>query len=292
MPSFGGLISGVLGSAAKGVGEVAERESVKNAQLDLRKQLAEAEDAMTKRVEERRRVAGITEEDRKMSPEYINKQGAADLARSRLATQNQAALAPDLATAEAAKYKALIDSGIPAQKAAIDAAEWASNAAKRLGERNEAIEAEKNKTKTFANDPNYIEGLSKISKASDASKITVASIQEQGRRDRLSLGSGGSDDKPETSMDLERRNKAAKNALATQLGVPLNKVNEELADLRDAANRGDENAKAKLARLQSRIADVERTGQDVINYSRKRKPDNAASAQPKDRPPIGSFKQP
>ena len=289
MPSFGGLISGVLGSAAKGVGEVAERESLKNAQLDLRKQLAEAEDAMAQRVEERRRVAGITEEERKMSPEHINKMGAADLARSKLATQNQAALAPDIAAAEAAKYKALIDSGIPAQKAAVDAAEWASNAAKRLGERNEAIEAEKNKIKTFANDPKYIEGLGKISKGSDASKIEVARIQEQGRRDRLSLGSGGSDDKPETSMDLERRNKAAKNALATQLGVPLNKVNEELADLRDAADRGDEKAKAKLARLQSRIADVERTGQDVINYSRKRKPDNASAGSSKNKRPITSY---
>jgi len=289
MPSFGGLISGVLGSAAKGVGEVAERESVKNAQLDLRKQLAEAEDIMAQRVEERRRVAGITEEERKMSPTYINKQGAADLARSKLATQNQATLAPDIAAAKAVEYQALIDSGVPAKKAAIDAAEWASNAAKRLGERNEAIEAEKNKTKTFANDPNYIEGLSKISKASDASKITVASIQEQGRRDRLSLGSGGSDDKPETSITLERRSKAAKDALATQLGVPLNKVNEELAGLQEAADKGDENAKAKLARLQSSIAAVARTQQDLINYSGKRKPDNASAGPAKDRPPVTSF---
>ena len=289
MPSFGGLISGVLGSAAKGVGEVAERESLKNAQLDLRKQLAEAEDAMTKRVEERRRLAGITEEERKMSPEYINKQGAADLARSKLATQNQATLATDLVAAEAAKYKALIDSGIPAQKAAIDAAEWASNAAKRLGERNEAIEAEKNKTKTFANDPNYIEGLRKISKASDASKIEVARIQEEARSNRLGLKADGSDVKPETSMDLERRSKAAKDALATQLGVPLNKVNEELAYFKDAAAKGDEEAKAKLARLQSRIDAVERTGQDVINYSRKRKPDNAPAGPVKNKRPITSY---
>jgi hypothetical protein len=292
MPSFGGLISGVLGSAAKGVGEVAERESLKNAQLDLRKQLAEAEDDMTKRVEERRRLAGITEEERKMSPEFINKQGAADLARSKLATQNQAALATDLVAAEKAKVKALMDSGLSEDKAKLEAADWAAGEQNRLTKAAEATKAKITETTGLAGSKDYIEGLGKISKASDASKITVASIQEQGRRDRLSLGSSGSDDKPETSMDLERRSKAAKDALATQLGVPLNKVNEELAYLKDAAAKGDENAKAKLARLQSRIDAVERTGQDVINYSRKRKPDNAASAQPKDRPPIGSFKQP
>ena len=291
MPSFGGLISGVLGSAAKGVGEVAERESLKNAQLDLRKQLAEAEDTMTKRVEERRRLAGITEEERKMSPEYINKMGAADLARSKLATQNQAALATDLVAAEKAKVKALMDSGLSEDKAKLEAADWAAGEQNRLTKAAEATKAKITETTGLAGNKDYIKGLGEISKASDASKITVASIQEQGRRDRLSLGSGGSDAKPETSMDLERRNKAAKNALATQLGVPLNKVNEELADLRDAANRGDENAKDKLARLQSRIADVERTGQDVINYSRKRKPDNASAGPAKKTRPITNYDQ-
>ena len=292
MPSFGGLISGVLGSAAKGVGEVAERESLKNAQLDLRKQLAEAEDAMTKRVEERRRVAGITEEDRKMSPEYINKQGAADLARSKLATQNQATLATDLVAAEKAKVKALMGSGLSEDKAKLEAADWAAGEQNRLAKAAEATKAKITETTGLAGNKDYIKGLGEISKASDASKITVASIQEQGRRDRLSLGSGGSDDKPETSITLERRSKAAKDALATQLGVPLNKVNEELAYLQEAADKGDENAKAKLARLQSSIAAVARTQQDLINYSGKRKPDNASSAQPKNRPSINSFKQP
>ena len=292
MPSFGGLISGVLGSAAKGVGEVAERESLKKAQLDLRKQLAEAEDAMTKRVEERRRVAGITEEDRKMSPEYINKQGAADLARSKLATQNQATLATDLVAAEKDKVKALMGSGLSEDKAKLEAADWAAGEQNRLAKAAEATKAKITETTGLAGNKDYIKGLGEISKASDASKITVASIQEQGRRDRLSLGSGGSDDKPETSITLERRSKAAKDALATQLGVPLNKVNEELAYLQEAADKGDENAKAKLARLQSSIAAVARTQQDLINYSGKRKPDNASSAQPKNRPSINSFKQP
>jgi len=289
MPSFGGLISGVLGSAAKGVGEVAERELVKNAQLDLRKQLAEAEDAMTQRVEERRRLAGITEEERKMSPEYISKVGAAELARGKLTAQNQAALAPDLAAAEAARYKALIDSGIPAQKAAVETADWAAGEKNRLARAAEGTKAKITETTSLAGDPNYIKGLTTINKASDASKIEVAKIQEQGRSSRLGLKDDGSVDKPETSMDLERRSKAARNSLATQLGVPPNKVNEELADLRDAAARGNEEAKAKLARLQSRIDAVDRTEQDVVNYSRKRKPDNASAGPAKDRPPVTSF---
>lgn len=174
MPSFGGLISGVVGSAAKGVGEVAERELVKNAQLDLRKQLAEAEDAMTQRVEERRRLAGITEEERKMSPEYINKMGAADLARSKLATQNQAALAPDLAAAEAAKYKALIDSGIPAQKAAVDAADWAAGEQNRLAKAAEGIKAKKTEAESFAGDAGYLKNVSAMDVAGKAGEIAVA----------------------------------------------------------------------------------------------------------------------
>lgn len=291
MPSFGGLISGVLGSAAKGVGEVADRELVKNAQLDLRKQLAEAEDTMAKRVEERRLAAGIAEEDRRMSQPYIDKVGASELARGKLTAQNQVALAPYLAAAEKAKVKALMNSGLSEDKAKLEAADWAAGEQNRLARATEGTKAKITETTSLAGNPAYIEGVSKINKASDAAKIEVARIQEQGRRERLSLGSDGSVDKPETSMDLERRSKAAKDALATQLGVPLNKVNEELAYLKEAAEKGDTNAKAKLARLQSRIDAVERTGQDVINYSRKRKSDSASSAPPKNRPPITKHDQ-
>jgi len=291
MPSFGGLISGVVGSAAKGVGEVAERQSLKNAQLDLRKQLAEAEDAMAQRVEERRRMAGITEEERKMSPEYISKAGAAELARGKLTAQNQAALATEIVAAEKAKVKALMDSGLSEDKAKLEAADWAAGEKNRLARAAEGTKAKITETTSLAGDPNYIKGLTTINKASDASKIEVAKIQEQGRSSRLGLKDDGSVDKPETSMDLERRSKAARNSLATQLGVPPNKVNEELADLRDAAARGNEEAKAKLARLQSRIDAVDRTEQDVVNYSRKRKPDNASAGAAKKTRPITNYDQ-
>jgi hypothetical protein len=174
MPSFGGLISGVLGSAAKGVGEVAERESVKNAQLDLRKQLAEAEDAMAQRVEERRRMAGITEEERKMSPEYISKVGAADLARGRVATQNQAALATDIVAAEKAKVKALMNSGLSEDKAKLEAADWAAGEQNRLARAAEGTKAKITETTSLAGNKDYLSGVSDIDMASKAGEIAAA----------------------------------------------------------------------------------------------------------------------
>ena len=291
MPSFGGLISGVLGGAAKGVGDVAERELVKNAQLDLRKQLAEAEDTMAKRVEERRLAAGIAEEDRRMSQQYIDKVGAAELARGRVTTQNQAALATEIVAAEKARVKALMNSGLSEDKAELEAADWAAGQKNRLARAAEATTAKITETTDLAGSPTYIEGVSKISKASDASKIDIARIQEKARSDRLGLKDDGSVDKPETSITLERRNKAAKDALATGLGVALSKVNEELAYLKEAADKGDTNAKAKLARLQSKIDAVERTQQDLINYSGKRKPDNASAGPAKKTRPITNYDQ-
>ena len=174
MPSFGGLISGVVGSAAKGVGEVAERELVKNAQLDLRKQLAEAEDAMTQRVEERRRLAGITEEERKMSPEYINKMGAADLARGRVTAQNQAALATDLVAAEKAKVKALMDSGLSEDKAKLEAADWAAGEQNRLTKAAEGTKAKKTEAESLAGDPGHLKNVSALDVANKAVEIAAA----------------------------------------------------------------------------------------------------------------------
>jgi len=191
MPSFGGLISGVLGSAAKGVGEVAERESVKNAQLDLRKQLAEAEDAMAQRVEERRRMAGITEEERKMSQQYIDKVGAAELARGRVTTQNQAALATDIVAAEKAKVKALMNSGLSEDKAELEAADWAAGQKNRLAKAAEATTAKKTEVTTLASDKGYLKGVSDIDVAGKAGDIAVAEkrniFRGQGGGDRASV---------------------------------------------------------------------------------------------------------
>ena len=279
MPSFGGLISGVLGSAAKGVGEVAERESLKNAQLDLRKQLAEAEDAMTKRVEERRRVAGITEEDRKMSPEYINKQGAADLARSKLATQNEATLATDLVAAEKAKVKALMDAGLSKDKAELEAADWAAGKQNRLTKATEGIEAKKTEVKSYAGDADHLKNVSAMDVANKAGEIAAA------RERNIFRNQGGGD---KASVVRRVMTDADGNAVAIMsdgskkdLGMKGSDYNKKIADIQLKMEREDPKFAKKPAAEKRAIAEQVLTG---------KAPSSAGSSTT--RPPIGSFKQP
>lgn len=279
MPSFGGLISGVVGSAAKGVGEVAERELVKNAQLDLRKQLAEAEDAMTQRVEERRRLAGITEEERKMSPQYISKQGAANLARGKLTAQNEAALAPDLAAAEAAKYKALIDSGIPAQKAAVDAADWAAGEQNRLAKAAEGTKAKITEVTSLAGNKEYLKGVSDIDVAGKAGDIAVAEkrniFRDQGGGNKASVVRNVITDADGNAVAI------MSDGSKRDLGMKNSEYNKKIADIQLKMEKEDPKFAKKPAAEKRAIAEQVLTG--------KAPPSSGSSTT---RPPIGSFKQP
>jgi hypothetical protein len=278
MPSFGGLISGVLGSAAKGVGDVAERELVKNAQLDLRKQMAEAEDAMAQRVEERRRMAGITEEERKMSPEYISKVGAADLARGKLTAQNQAALATDIVAAEKAKVKALTDSGLSEDKAKLEAADWAAGEKNRLAKAAEATTAKKTEVTTLAGDKGYLKGLSDIDVAGKAGDIAVA------EKRNIFRGQGGGD---KASVVRRVMTDAAGNAVAVMsdgsikdLGMKGSDYDRKIADIQLKMEKENPKFAKEPAAKKRAIAEQVLTG--------KVPPSSAPSA---NRPPIGTFKQ-
>jgi hypothetical protein len=278
MPSFGGLISGVLGSAAKGVGDVAERELVKNAQLDLRKQMAEAEDAMAQRVEERRRMAGITEEERKMSPEYISKVGAAELARGKLTAQNQAALATDIVAAEKAKVKALTDSGLSKDKAELEAADWAAGERNRLAKAAEATTAKKTEVTTLAGDKGYLKGLSDIDVAGKAGDIAVA------EKRNIFRGQGGGD---KASVVRRVMTDADGNAVAIMsdgskqdLGMKSSEYNKKIADIQLKLEKEDSKFAKKPAAEKRAIAEQVLTG--------KVPPSSTPSA---NRPPIGTFKQ-
>lgn len=279
MPSFGGLISGVLGSAAKGVGDVAERELVKNAQLDLRKQMAEAEDAMAQRVEERRRVAGITEEDRKMSSEYINKVGAADLARGKLTAQNQAALATDIVAAEKAKVKALMNSGLSEDKAKLEAADWATGEQNRLAKAAEATTAKKTEVTTLASDKRYLKGVSDIDVAGKAGDIAVAE-----KRNVFRNQGGGGD---RASVVRRVMTDADGNAVAIMsdgskkdLGMKGSDYDKKIADIQLKLEKENPKFAKKPAAEKRAIAEQVLTG--------KAPPSSAPSA---NRPSIDTFKQ-
>ena len=110
MASFAGLISGVLGGTAKAYGEGAQMEMKKQSELDLRKQLLEAESDKRLREDEIKRGRDvsdrITEEARVQSPEYLARAAATDLTKATGAIANRTTLAPLAAGAEAAEYTA------------------------------------------------------------------------------------------------------------------------------------------------------------------------------------------
>lgn len=97
--SFGGFIASALGGAAKGYGEGAQMEMKKQAELDLKKQLLDAEAEKDLRVADinRQRIndARLADEKRVQSPAYLEAQ----------------------ATAAAAKFDAYINAGVPEAEA-------------------------------------------------------------------------------------------------------------------------------------------------------------------------------
>ena len=101
MASFGGFIASALGGAAQGYGEGAQMEMKKQAELDLKKQLMDAEAEKDLRVADinRQRIndARLADEKRVQSPAYLKAQ----------------------ADAEVEKVKALMASGLSAEKAKL-----------------------------------------------------------------------------------------------------------------------------------------------------------------------------
>ena len=101
MATFGGFIASALGGAAKGYGEGAQMEMKKQAELDLKKQLLDAELEKASRLDEitsgRIKRDRLEEETRLQSPAYLKAQ----------------------VDAEVEKVKALMASGLSAEKAKL-----------------------------------------------------------------------------------------------------------------------------------------------------------------------------
>ena len=119
MASFGGFIASALGGAAKGYGEGAQMEMKKQAELDLKKQLMEAELEKASRLDEIKRGRDVAEEDRKLGPEYLAKVNAADLIKATGAIANRTTLAPLAAGADVAEGTA--KAGTRTQLAGVNA---------------------------------------------------------------------------------------------------------------------------------------------------------------------------
>lgn len=170
MPSFAGLIAGALGGAAKGYEEGAQMEMKKQGELDLKKQLMEAEAQKQLQIDAIKRERDISDEDRKMTPEYLAKAGAADLTKGQIAAQNRTTLAPATAGAETAEYTA--------KKPLEDT------------KATDAIGRKITETTTLAGNKDFIKGETLLSEAKGAAGTKQAQIRADSIRDRSPAGGG------------------------------------------------------------------------------------------------------
>jgi hypothetical protein len=287
MASFAGLISGVLGGAATGYGEGAQMEMKKQADLDLKKQMLEAETEKASRLDE------------------INRNRNRDYARAETAYNQNPKTIAAAATAKAAEFDALIKAGVPGAKARALVAEGEAAAgvettlapvkaaagatttlanaeanaavapavARAFTEQykaskqfenlkaSDATNAQIEKAKTLAADKDYMDALARIDMATHANIIKAAEIRaatdKDTSEDRLEAarikalnpnkGSGGGG--AEGSIALERAEKSAEKALARALGVEAKEANGAYIALKRRADGGDAVAKAKLAEV-------------------------------------------
>ena len=232
MASLGGLISGVLGGAAKAYGEGAQMEMKKQSELDLRKQLLEAESEKRLREDETRRERDRAEETRKMSPEYIAQTTAADLERGKGAIANRTTLAPLAAGADIVEGGAKLGTQIALAPAQAAAAKITYDAGKPLDmtKAADAVTAKIKETTSLSGDASYLEGTAKLSKASKAAEIQIAKDRADAVAGRSSGGAGGKP-KSETTADLDRIVKRSEADAARILGVDKKDLNRTYANL-------------------------------------------------------------
>jgi hypothetical protein len=233
MASLGGLISGVLGGAAKAYGEGAQMEMKKQSELDLRKQLLEAESEKRLREDETRRERDRAEETRKMSPEYIAQTTAADLERGKGAIANRTTLAPLGAGADIAEGGAKLGVQMALAPAQAAAAKIAYDAGKPLDmtKAADAVIAKIAETTSLAGSDAFIKGETKLSMAKNAATIEAQRLRNEGYLNRPSSGGAGGKPKSETTADLDRIVKRSEADAARILGVDKKDLNRTYSNL-------------------------------------------------------------
>lgn len=113
MATFGGFIASALGGAAKGYGEGAQMEMKKQAELDLKKQMLDAETEKALRIDDIKRQRDVT------------------YARAEVANAQDPETIAAAARAQAAKYNELVKAGVPAAEARMLVAQGTAAAGTR-----------------------------------------------------------------------------------------------------------------------------------------------------------------
>lgn len=150
---LGGLIAGALGGAAKGYTEVAETNFKKSAELDLKKQLMEAE------ADKRLAIDAITRQ-RDIADIGGRTQATANANLAAAPTVGQTAVASKVAEATAIK-----GSGLPQLQAENTAAELAANKGNVVEKAKQAGEAEGAGSVAKINTPGYLKAVTANARA-------------------------------------------------------------------------------------------------------------------------------
>jgi hypothetical protein len=236
-----GLIAGALGGAAKGYTQVAETNFKKSAELDLKKQLMEAETDKQLAIDAIKRQRDIVDEDRKMTPEYLAKAGAADLTKGTIAAENRTTLAPLTAGAETAEYTA---------KKPLEDTKAADATGRKITE-----------TTTLASNKDFIKGETLLAEAKGAAGTKQAKIRADSIKDRAP-GSGGRP-KAETTADLNRIVTQSTKDAARILGVNPNEFNSAYARLQ---KRTDPASVALLEKVKPYVDDLDAASTRLKNW--------------------------
>jgi hypothetical protein len=258
MPSLAGLIAGAVGGAAEGYGKGAEMEMKKQSELDLKKQLMEAERDMQLRVDEVRRERDRAEETRKMSPGYIAQTTAANLERDKGAIANRTTLAPLAAGAATTEY--------------------ASNKPLDITKAADAVTAKITETTSLAGSADYLKGEAKLNEAKGAAGIKAAQIRADSIKDRPTGGAGGKAARVQKTITGENGNVMAvmSDGTTKDLGIKSGDYNKQISSLVTKMAKDDykfaklpEADKRKQAeeRLRGQLV-VPSSGRDLSRYER------------------------
>lgn len=169
--NIGGLIAAAVGGAAQGYGKGAEMEMKKQGELDLRKQLLEAESEKRLREDETKRERDRAEETRKMSPEYIAQTVAADLAKTQGGLANRKTVAPQAAEVATSEYTA--NKPLDKTKAA------------------DAVTAKITEAGSLAGDAGYLKNIGDLAMAAQKPALTAAQMRADAVSGKSSGGGSG-----------------------------------------------------------------------------------------------------
>lgn len=107
----------------------------------------------------------------------------------------------------------------------------------------------------------------RLGKQSEAT-TRIAQQNADANTTRANKPTGTDPNKPATTADLQRQITASQNSLATELGVPKNDVNSEVASIKKKAAAGNPQAKATLERIQPFLDEYSDANSRMLQFKR------------------------